>query len=192
MTTPDNQEFDPQDFNLEEWLSVGTSGRASETVTVYNDLTLFDQAKDLAARIRKANEKEEEEDLALTEKSEISKLNEEQDRLTQKINNSRVEVEIISLSDQEIEDLTDSFTKKHGSTDELQTTVKGTCWILAEAATFNGRKITAEQWEKVADIIAGGQWQTVKQTWIKVQGMTPRVSAPLSRGTSRLSKAARP
>ena len=187
MTTPD-----PETFSLEEWLSVGDAGRAQETVTVYNDLSLFEEAKDLAARIREIGEMEQEEDLALTEKSTISKLEEEQEELTRRIKDSRAEITVTSLSDQEVEDLANEFKKAGGSEKELHGSVRGTCWTMSYAAKFNGERLNADQWAQVAEVIAGGQWQKVKQAWIKVQGAAPRVDIPFSQGTSKLSKAARP
>ena len=187
MSTPDQDSFD-----ISEWLSVGNAGRAQETITVYNDLSLFEQATDLAARIKEASQAEQEEDLALTEKSTISKLEKEQEELTEKINRSKAEVTVTSLSDQEVEDLTNEFKEAGGTEKELHGSVKGTCWTMSKAAKFNGQKLNADQWAQVADVIAGGQWQKVKQAWIKVQGAAPRVDIPFSQGTSKLSKAVRP
>lgn len=191
MTEQDTPTPDAESFDISAWLSKGDAGRARETVTVYNDLSLLDEARELAAEIRKHNESAElePEDLAVGEASKSHELQARQDELEERLAASKAEVVITSLSPREAEQLVDDYKEKFGEKAKIDSELTGTFWRLSRSATFSGQRLTPEQWEALSETIAGGQWFEITQKMGVAQGRTPRVDNPFSRGGSRLSKA---
>lgn len=195
-TEPDDQQPTPDEstFNISEWLSKGDAGRARETVTVYNDIGLVDEAARLHHELEAAKRKQEEgrtEDLAVGERSELGELQARYDEIDAQVRAAKGEIVITSLSPSEAESLVAEYKETFGEKADIDNDVRGTFWRLSRAATFNGQKLTAADWEAVSEAIAGGQWQSVVQASLLAQSKRPRVDSPFSRGGSRLSTAVR-
>lgn len=187
--TPDESTFD-----ITAWLAKGDAGRARETVTVYNDIGLVDEAARLHRELETAKRKQDEgqaEDLAVGERSELGELQARYDEIDAQVQAAKGEIVIVSLSPSEAEALVAEYKKTFGDKADIDGEARGTFWRLSRAATFNGQKLTADQWEAVSENIAGGQWQSVVQASMLAQTKRPRVDSPFSRGGSRLSPAVR-
>lgn len=180
IPTPDVDTFD-----LAQWLATGDTGRASETVTIYRDPSLEAEVKQLRADVAKhnaTNTGEPDPDAAMGDEDTASELERRQQDLNTRIRAAKAEVVITALSDGEVEEIAASFKKRYVSEKRnWNETVKGTCMVLAQAATINGQQISADQWQKLSEgVLAGGQWAKIKQAWLAAQHKTPRVDAPFS------------
>ena len=187
--TPDESTFD-----ITAWLSKGDAGRARETVTVYNDIGLVDEAARLHRELEAAKRKQDEgkaEDLAVGEKSELGALQAAYDEIDAQVKAAKGEIVIISLSPSEVDSLVAEYKEANGQKADIDQDAKGMFWRLAKSATFNGQKLSPDSWEAVSEAIAGGQWQSVVQASLLAQSKRPRVDSPFSRGGSRLSPAVR-
>lgn len=189
-----NPRPDESTFDITAWLAKGDAGRARETVTVYNDIGLVDEAARLHRELEAAKRKQDEgqtEDLAVGEKSEVGELQARYDEIDQQVRDAKGEIVITSLSPSEAEALVTEYKETFGDKADIDGEARGTFWRLSRAATFNGQKLSPEMWEAVSENIAGGQWQSVVQASMLAQTKRPRVDSPFSRGGSRLSPAAR-
>lgn len=176
---------DVESFDLAQWLATGETGRASETVIIYRDPSLEAEVKQLRADVAKhnaTNTGEPDPDAAMGDEDAASELERRQADLNARIRAAKAEVTITALSDGEVEEIAASFKKRYVSDKRnWNQTVKGTCMVLAQAATINGQKISADQWKQLSEgVLAGGQWEKVKQAWLSAQHKTPRVDAPFS------------
>lgn len=176
---------DVDSFDLAQWLATGETGRSAETVTIYRDPSLEAEVKQLRADIAKhntANTGEPDPDAAIGDEDTASELERRQADLNTRIRAAKAEVVITALSDGEVEEIAASFKKRYVSEKRnWNETVKGTCMVLAQAATINGQQISADQWQKLSEgVLAGGQWAKIKQAWLAAQHKTPRVDAPFS------------
>ena len=172
-------------FDLAQWLATGETGRASETVTIYRDPSLEAEVRQLRADIAKhnaTNTGEPDPDAAMGDEDTASELERRQTDLNARIRAAKAELVITALSDGEVEEIAASFKKRYVSEKRnWNQTVKGTCMVLAQAATINGQQITADQWRQLSEgVLAGGQWEKIKQAWLAAQNKTPRVDAPFS------------
>lgn len=184
-TTDETPRPDLAEFNFEEWVATGDAGRSRETVTVYRDPSLLTEARELAAEIASLNAQDTGEgnpDATMGEADPVLELQRRQEELEEKIRASKAEVEVIALSDGEVEDIAATFKQRYpGEKRNWDQTIKGTCLALAQAATINGRKLTADQWRQLGDgPLAGGQWQQIKQAQLVAQNRTPRADSPFS------------
>lgn len=187
-TTPD-----PATFDFESWLATGKTGRARETVTIYNDLDAVQEATELQRELAKLTDQPDTdtEDLAVGEKSKLTELQDRWEQAKARMDAAKATVEVTALSDAEIERIQADFQREHGGKVDPLKSHAGTCAFLAAGGTINGRRLTAEQWEQLSEKIAGGQWLQIKQAHIVAQQSTPRVDSPFSRAGSRLSPAVR-
>lgn len=181
---------DLADFNLEEWLATGTAGRSRETVTIYRDPSLLEESRQLAKEInalQAADTGEPDPDATMGDADPIHELQQRHDALEERIRVSKAEVEVTALSDAEHEEIEETFKQRYpGEKRKYTETVKGTALILAQAATINGKKLSADQWRQLADgPLAGGQWLHLKNAYLVAQNKTPRVDSPFSRNGSR-------
>lgn len=181
---------DLEAFNLEEWLATGNAGRSRETVTIYRDPSLLEEARKVAKEINQLQAQdtgEPDPDATMGEADPLLELQQRHDELDEKIRASKAEVEVTALSDAEHEEIEATFKQRHpGEKRKYTETVKGTAMILAQAATINGKKLTADQWRQLADgPLAGGQWLQLKNAYIVAQGKTPQVDSPFSKNGSR-------
>lgn len=191
-TTRDYPTPDPETFDFEAWLAIGdtspTAGRGRETLTIYRDISLLDEAEKLAAEIEAAQASEQDgpgEDLAIGETSQLADLQARQEQLEAKIRAASATVEIVALSDAEMAELDEEYRQRHPDhKGQRPDTLENTCLALAKAATVNGAKLTPAQWEQLADVIAGGQWQKVKMSFVAAANQAPRVDTPFSRSGS--------
>ncbi|PRZ15144.1 hypothetical protein [Nesterenkonia sandarakina] len=176
---------DVDTFDLAQWLATGETGRSSETVTIYRDPSLEAEVKQLRADVAKhnaANTGEPDPDATFGDEDTASELERRQADLNVRIRAAKADVVITALSDGEVEEIAASFKKRYVSEKRnWNETVKGTCMVLAQAATVNGQRLTADQWQKLSEgPLAGGQWAKIKQAWLAAQHKTPRVDAPFS------------
>lgn len=192
--TPVAQDETPKpnlaDFNLEEWLATGNAGRSRETVTIYRDPSLLEEACHLAKEINQLQAQdtgESDPDATMGDADPIHELQQRHDALEEKIRASKAEVEVIALSASEMEEIEATFKQRYpGERREWSQTAKGTCLALAQAATINGKKLTADQWRALADgPLAGGQWEQVQRAQLVAQKKIPQVDSPFSRSGSR-------
>lgn len=190
--TPDGVQPDIEDFDINEWTATGATKpkRTAEEITVYRDTSLVDEARKLTAEINRLNAKnptqEPDPDAAIGDEDEASELERRQDELLEKIQKTKATVRIEALSDGQVEDVAAAFKKRFiGETREWHQTNKGTCMVLAEAATIGGKTITADQWRALSEgPLAGGQWQRIKQAYHVAQTKMPRVDVPFSQSSS--------
>lgn len=191
-TTRDYPTPDHETFDFEAWLATGdtspTAGRGRESLTIYRDVTLLDEAEQLAADIEAAQRSEQDgagEDLAIGEMSQLADLQARQEELEEKIRAASATVEVVALSDAQIEKLDAEYKARHPDhKGPRPDDHENTCLALAKAATVNGAKLTVDQWEQLADVIAGGQWQKVKMSFVAAANQAPRVDTPFSRSGS--------
>ncbi|GAA1450476.1 hypothetical protein ACFP47_10140 [Nesterenkonia lacusekhoensis] len=194
-TTPDTQDTgalkpDLDAFNLEEWLATGNAGRSRETVTIYRDPSLLEEARKVAKEINQLQAQdtgEPDPDATMGDADPLLELQQRHDELEEKVRASKAEVEVTALSDAEHEEIEETFKQRYpGEKRKYTETVKGTALVLAQAATINGKKLTADQWRQLAEgPLAGGQWAQLKQAYLVAQNKTPRVDSPFSRNGSR-------
>ena len=193
-TTPDTQDTgalkpDLDAFNLEEWLATGNAGRSRESVTIYRDPSLLDEARQVAKEINQLQAQdtgESDPDATMGDADPILELQQRHDELEQRVRASKAEVEITALSASEVEDIEATFKQRYpGEKRTWDQTVKGTCLALAQSATVNGQKLTADQWRKLADgPLAGGQWDQIQRAQVVAQKKLPRVDSPFSKSGS--------
>lgn len=194
MTENLNPETDTPEletFNIEDWLTTGETApkRTTESVTVYRDVSLVDEARQMAMRVAEAQAKQKEgagdPDASVADEDPAQELMRQQEELDRRLRAAKATVTIQAVSDREAEDIAASFRQRFpGEKRNFDETNKGFCMVLAQAATFNGQKLSADQWSKLSEgPLAGGQWQAIKRAHISAQNRTPRVHASFSQSS---------
>lgn len=205
-TTPAQQlaeEFTPpapkvEEFNLDEWMATGDAGRATKQITVYRDTSMLEEAQKLQAEVnlhnrRKGDDNDVDPDAAMGEANPAEELERRLADLEERISASKVTVEIMALSEEDREQIEDTFKQRYpGEKRQCFQTVKGTCLALAHktdlngrltpVATFGGKHLSADQWRGLQNgSLAGGQWAMITDTLVNLMVKRPRVDSPFSR-----------
>lgn len=154
---------EPKTFNLTDWVTGGTKHRLRKTATLYLDANLADEiaeAEQEIADLERSAAGQESLGENLTHDAEARYA-----ELLEKIKANKATVEVYALIDTEIKEA----KEKAGFSRDSEQAMKDIKWwyqAFAMAATMEGEKLTAEQWEAVHKTV-GAQFTKVMTAYNK-------------------------
>lgn len=179
-TTSEDDQLDPDNFDLLDWLTPegDKTYRRRETVTVYKDTGMSDEVQAVQEERRQAERQaavrgDGEPDLAVGETIDTDDLDRREAELHERINSAKLVLTITGMLQPEIKALTKNLKPE----DEMYEYT-----LLAESVDFPGnQKLTPNQWGQFRNTIGEGQFQLISKAWTNATYSKPRVTAPFSR-----------